>query len=163
MKKTFFSLILILCMCFTVYGAQLPEKGIILQINNSNAVVNGEFKSMGDISPVLENSRTMLPLRFCAEALEADVSWVEQTKTAVVKKDGVVLEFTIGQPVYKSNGQLMETDAAPVLRNGSAMIPLRVLADSFGVNINWYGDISVVTINIEGDDTVIEEYCKSIF
>ena len=60
------------------------EDAIILQLGNRTAWVNGPELRM-DLAPVAIGGRTMVPLRFVAEALGAEVAWVDATRTVTVQ------------------------------------------------------------------------------
>lgn len=51
-----------------------PEKEILMWINNSTAYINGD-KYILDAPPVIINGRTLVPIRFVAEALGSYVFW----------------------------------------------------------------------------------------
>lgn len=50
-----------------------------LKIGSTNAVVNGQSVSL-DVPGTLVNGRTMVPARFIAETLGAQVDWDANTK-----------------------------------------------------------------------------------
>jgi hypothetical protein len=54
--------------------AQKDLTNITLQINNPTAIINGRRVQL-DQPPLVINNRTMVPLRFVAEALDAKVDW----------------------------------------------------------------------------------------
>ena len=39
-----------------------------------------------DISPMIQNGRTLVPLRYISEAVGANVTWVESTKSIEIVK-----------------------------------------------------------------------------
>jgi hypothetical protein len=56
---------------------------IELQIGSNIIRVNGKAQQM-DVAPEIRNDRTMLPIRFIAEAFGADVSWDKAGKTVSI-------------------------------------------------------------------------------
>lgn len=60
------------------------EDAIVLQLGNRTAWVNGPSRQL-DVAPVAVGGRTMVPLRFVAEALGAQVAWVDATRTVTVQ------------------------------------------------------------------------------
>lgn len=56
---------------------------VYLKIDDTIAYVNGDQKIL-DVPAQIVNSRTMVPARFVAEALEADVKWDNNTRTVYV-------------------------------------------------------------------------------
>ena len=69
---------------------------IYLKIDNKYATVNGEKKAL-DVSCVIIDNRTMVPIRFVAESFNYDVSWdgAERIVNITSKKAGIMLD-TIG-------------------------------------------------------------------
>ena len=59
------------------------EKAIILEIGKKTAWVNGPAVAI-DVAPAIVSGRTMVPLRFIAESMGAEVGWDEATKTVTV-------------------------------------------------------------------------------
>lgn len=64
--------------------AILGDKTIVLVIGNQTATVNGVPQTLS-VPAKLINSRTMVPVRFVSESLDADVSWDQTTKTVIIK------------------------------------------------------------------------------
>ena len=60
------------------------DKTIKLKIGESKADVNGKTVTF-DTSAIIQNSRTMVPVRFISEALGAKVSWNQTTKTVEIQ------------------------------------------------------------------------------
>ncbi|MGC8789597.1 MAG: stalk domain-containing protein, partial [Caldisericum sp.] len=71
---------------------ELGNNSIMLQIGNANALVNGNNKLIDPqnlkVVPEIINGRTMLPLRFVAESLGADVQWDGTTRTITITYQG---------------------------------------------------------------------------
>lgn len=69
---------------------QISKNGlkISLQINNTNALVNGENKQM-PVPPIIKNDTTYLPLRFLSEIIGGNkVEWDQTTQTALIPYNG---------------------------------------------------------------------------
>lgn len=60
------------------------EKAVILEIGKKTAWVNGPEVDI-DVAPTILNGRTMVPLRFIAESMGAEVGWDQATATVTVK------------------------------------------------------------------------------
>ncbi|MBT9136761.1 MAG: Oligopeptide-binding protein AppA [Firmicutes bacterium] len=67
-----------------IVRAYRREDAIVLQIGSRTAWVNGPPRPI-DVPPVVIDGRTMVPLRFVAESLGAQVAWVEATRTVTVQ------------------------------------------------------------------------------
>ena len=59
------------------------DKQVILEIGKNEITVDGETKAL-DVAAKIENNRTLVPVRAVSEAMNADVSWNGETKTAEV-------------------------------------------------------------------------------
>lgn len=121
--------------------------------------VDGEWIRF-DVQPQVYQYRTLVPIRMIFEALGADVSWEANTQTAVATKGGVTLRIPVGSHTLYKNGQALSTDVAAQLVNNRTMVPVRIVAESFGDEVLWNEAIGRVTINsvntpkvrIVGDD-----------
>lgn len=118
--------------------------------------VDGEQVAF-DQAPVIENGRTLVPVRAIAEKLGADVSWDEATRTATIIKGGNVVAMTIDVNVIKKNGFEIEIDQPPVIRGGRTLIPARALAESLDCKVDWDAEkyrVDVTTITDKAFDSV---------
>jgi hypothetical protein len=66
--------------------------------------------------------------------------------TAEVKENTVVL--TIGSKIMKVKGKEKTIPVAPQIINGTTMLPLRAIAEAFGLNIGWDEKTKTVTIKL---------------
>jgi len=107
------------------------KKGIIPTVS-----YNGE-KIKFDQIPVIENGRTLVPLRAIFEKIGATVGWDEATSTVTAEKDGVKVELVIDDVNAKKNDEAITLDVPAKLINGRTMVPVRFVSDCFGVNVEW--------------------------
>lgn len=62
-------------------------RNISLHIGSTQATVNGQSQTI-DVAPFLVGSRTLVPLRFVAQALGASVDWNNNTSTVTITGSG---------------------------------------------------------------------------
>lgn len=94
-----------------------------------------------DTAPFIQDNRTMVPLRYAAYTLQADVSWDQATKTATFTKNGVSAYVTLGSNLVRmSNGQNFNMDTAPVVRNNRMHVSISNIAKMFGEKSGTYND-----------------------
>ncbi|WP_246829166.1 stalk domain-containing protein, partial [Peptoniphilus sp. HMSC075B08] len=87
-----------------------------------------------DVTPVLQNDRTMLPLRYVAEALEADVKWDAKTRTATFTKGGLTATIQIdSDEIVLSNGKTVKMDSKPLNINDRILVSVTNVANVFGL------------------------------
>jgi len=123
----------------TVVGKKaLPSSSISVLINN----VPIQF----DQPPILENGRTLVPLRAIFEALGADVQWENNTKTVTAIKDGTQISLQIGSTRMYVNGSTKTLDVPAKLINSRTLVPVRAISEAFGCKVDWIQDTRTVVI-----------------
>lgn len=120
-------------------------KKIVLTINERVSQVFGNVV-VNDVAPVIRGERTMLPIRFIAQALGAEVAWDDAlNKVTITKEDGTI-ELYIGSPVAVVNGENIELDAPAFIENSRTYLPLRFVAEHLGAKVLWDAETQQVTI-----------------
>lgn len=90
-----------------------------------------------DQPPVIISDRTMVPMRAIYEALGAEVSWDADARTASGTKCGITVSFTIDEAIVDINYNKIEIDAPATIVNDRTLVPVRALAEGFGVDVKW--------------------------
>lgn len=113
--------------------------------------VNGERIEFPDQAPyVNSDNRTLIPVRFVAEELGAEVTWDNATRTATIKKDGITIKLPIGSKnmTVIANGETrtvtMDTEA--VITGNRTMVPIRFVAEALGAYVDYSDAFRVVGI-----------------
>ncbi len=107
-------------------------------INSPTYILNGKTLT-NDVSPVIENDRTILPLRAISEALGANVSWEDSTRTVVIRKDLQTIKVPVDSPLPKGLG------TAKII-NDRTFVPVRYVAEELGANVVWDANTREVSI-----------------
>jgi len=115
------------------------------QAGQISVVLDGRLLKF-DVPPQIINGRTLVPLRAICEELGASIDWVANTKTVTATKDDIVIVLTIGNSSPKINGRLVSIDQPGIIVDGRTLVPLRFVAESFGVKVDWNGNEKIVTI-----------------
>lgn len=105
-----------------------------------------------DTAPIIENGRTLIPLRACGEAVGAEVNWDQASRTATAEINGLTVKFTIGSNVYTVNGYEYTTDVAPMMSGWRTMLPIRAFGDAIGVGVSWDSYLRNVDIDTPAPD-----------
>ena len=90
-----------------------------------------------EVPPVIENGRTLVPLRVIFEAMGASVDWDEPTQTVTASRGERTIVLTLGNPAAKINGEVYILDVPPKSVNGRTLVPVRFVAESFGADVRW--------------------------
>ncbi len=132
-----------------VYEAQdTTDNQIILTIGKKEASVFGETKT-NDVAPKIVNDRTMLPIRFIAEALGAKVDWKEtgvDMGIVTITKDNITIEITINSDTAYVNGNAVKLDSPAFIENDRTYLPLRFISENLGAKVEWIEDAEQVVI-----------------
>ena len=156
--KKILSMLLVFCLMtvFTTGCSAAPQTQgnasdpvITLQIGNAMMTVDGSQQEIdpgrGTV-PVIENDRTLLPVRAVVEAMGGAVAWDEETQTAVLAKGETVILLKIGSNIAFINEVSHTLDTAPVTINDRTMLPIRFVAEGFGYSVGWNGETQTVTL-----------------
>ena len=111
-----------------------------------NVCYNGQYKYF-DYRPVNINSRVLLPFRRAFEMLGLEISYEEDTATAIGKNDAFEIRVTKGSNVAYVNGKAEELDVAPAVIENSFYIPIRFVSQSLGKSVDWEDETKTVIIN----------------
>ncbi|MDD4402701.1 MAG: stalk domain-containing protein, partial [Desulfitobacteriaceae bacterium] len=99
-----------------------------------------------DQPPIIEDGRTLAPLRAIFEALGADVGWDGETSTVTAQKDQVEIELQIGSKAAYINNQPVELDVPGRIVNDRTLVPLRFVSEALGARVDWDGSARTVRI-----------------
>lgn len=123
-------------------------KAVVLKIGSPNAyVAENTVKIDADndaVVPVIENDRTLVPLRFLSENFDATVEWDGDTQTVTLTKGEDVIKMVIGQSTYTVNGEEKTLDCPAAIVNDRTMVPVRAVLESFGKQLSWNDGIVVI-------------------
>lgn len=122
-----------------------PAVTLKMTLGKTDYTVNGEAKTM-DVAPIIVNSRTMLPVRYVAEALGAEIGWDGATSTATLKTADTEIKITVGAATATVNGQSVTLDSPAFIENSRTYMPVRFVAETLGATVAWDGATSTATI-----------------
>lgn len=134
-KIIFFSFLVI---CISIPCTASQDKSVKVLLDGKELV----FASQ----PFIYNSRTMVQMRPIFEALSFRIEWDDLTKTVTASKDGLEVKLTADSYEAYKNGQKINVDAKPIIKNDYVYVPLRFIAESTGCDVNWDSDTYTATI-----------------
>lgn len=129
-------------------GNELPggqRKTQRLVIGSTTAYV-GESAYRITAAPFIQTGRTYVPIRFISEKLGATVNWNQSTKEVTIQKDGKTIRWSVGNRQVKVNQQTVMQDAPLLLKNGSAFVPVRFVAEQLNTSVEYMGSKHMVVI-----------------
>ena len=128
------------------YGGEAAT-GVELKmtLGKTDYLLNGEKKTM-DVAPIIANNRTMLPVRYVAEALGAAIAWDGATSTATLTTADTEIKITVGASEAVVNGQAVKLDSPAFIENSRTYMPVRFVAETLGATVAWDAATSTATI-----------------
>jgi len=139
-------LIPVLLLCTLLLAVPQP----VIAQDPVRLIINGR-EVLPDVPPVIVSDRTLVPVRFIAEALGFTVGW-DGAAGKVTLTGRRVIQLTVGQAQATVDDAPVPLDVAPVNLNGRVMVPLRFVAEQMGASVNWDPQSRVVTVQGKTDD-----------
>ena len=178
MKKTFFRLLVLLCLfaglpaalaagpagtlTTSFYSESARQYEAPVQTDLVLLTLDGAALTPPDVPPLIQYvggaGRTLVPVRLVAEALNADVLWVNDTRQVIIQKDSDTIVLTLGSPQATVNGKLTDLPggipAGAVKYNGreSTMVPLRFVSETLGAQVEWDNDTFTAAIRTKAPE-----------
>ncbi len=113
-----------------------------------------------DQPPIIENDRTLVPMRRIFEAMGIEVKWSEPTQTITSTKGNDTVTMVVGKNQVIKNGQVVYTMDVPAkIVQERALVPIRAVAVAFDADVAWDAKNYVINIQTEGE---MDGYLKEI-
>lgn len=123
-------------------------KEVVFTIGEATFTVDGVEQTM-DTAPYIKDGRTMLPVRYVAQALgvpEDNVMWNPVTRTVTIFKGDRVVLITIGSAELKVNGTPIYMDTVAEIKDDRTMLPISFIGKALGAEVTWDAEARTVTI-----------------
>lgn len=100
---------------------------------------------------VIVAGRTLVPIRAVIEAFGGSVAWEPSARKVTVSLAQDSLDLWIDKPQASPDGNVLPIDPAdstvvPVITNGRTMLPLRFVAESLGIDIQYEATAKMITL-----------------
>lgn len=105
-----------------------------------------------DTAPITSGGRTLLPIRYVADPLGADVGWDGLLDQVTVQMGDQNIVLWINNSTARVNGAAVLIDPAnpavtPItVPPGRTLLPLRFIAENLGCDVAWNAETSEVTV-----------------
>ncbi|MDD3766282.1 MAG: beta-propeller domain-containing protein [Eubacteriales bacterium] len=154
--KNFFIFLLTICIIsasFTTLADFNLDDAIILYVDSNMALSGGKEVKIDEnesVVPIVENGRTLVPVRFIAESLGMEVSFDEGTNKVSLTDDTYSITFTIGSNIYFLGDEQKLIDpenenVAAKVENGRTLVPMRCLAEAVGRNVAYDRGLIIIS------------------
>ena len=92
-----------------------------------------------DVPPTTIDGRTMVPMRVIFEELGAEIEWNASSQSITATRDDINIVLMLNATRMYINSIPFRIDAPATEINGRTFVPLRVIADAFGADVEWDG------------------------
>ena len=150
-------------------------ENLTLVVGCPTALIEGQPKRIDNdntavVPEIDENDRTLVPIRFIAEAFGAEVEWMPETQfIRITMPNNDFVSMTVGKTEYETGckgGPVTYTDdpalsggtkdsyaieeyktmdTAPVIKNDRTLVPLRAVAEALGKKVFWNDGLIVIS------------------
>lgn len=100
--------------------------------------------------PIIQNSRTLVPLRVIAEELGSEVSWDGNDRTVLIVKGNDSIKLKIDSRLVQSDKggkQYFLSDVSPIIIGDRTYVPLRLIGNMLGIEVEWSEAKRLVSVN----------------
>lgn len=124
-----------------------------------SVTVNGTYVRF-DQPPIIQNGRTLVPMRAIFEALGYEVEWNDGSIEVFDQYGDLVLNMWVDKKsmeIYRDGHfNSVVLDVAPQIINSRTLVPVRAISESIGAVVNWNNATRTVTIvfydDVDDDD-----------
>ena len=108
-------------------------------------IVDGKVADC-DVPPVIENGRTLVPVRALFESLDSKVGWDARTKKiTIIYEDTEILLFADSVVAIVDN-LYKELDVSAKIIDSRTMIPVRFVSETLKFDVQWDDKTRTVTV-----------------
>jgi len=121
---------------------------ITLKIDSPYIVIDGilnKIDAQGS-KPIIQNGRTLLPIRTLFESIGGIVEWNTKEKKITIILNGHSINLWISKAEAIVDGSKKTLDVAPFIINGRTYLPLRFISENLGASVNWDPTTRTITI-----------------
>jgi hypothetical protein len=146
---------------------KMDEDGKLIKVdenfdNTVNVEVDGVKIKFKDAKPFInKEQRTVVPVRFIAEALGAKVDWNGETRTVFIDQDKKHIKLVIGAMEATVDSKIIKFDTKAEIYFNRTFVPLRFVSEALGASVGWNGENRTVTVDTKKEE-VVKEVPESI-
>lgn len=128
---------------------QVQPTKVVIPIGSQVIYIGDETYKL-DVPPYITNDVTKLPLRAISDIFKADIYWNGAEKSIDIEVGEDKIEMAVGNPKMYVNGYAVPLSSAPEISDGRAFVPLRDMAQIFGIDdIKWDGESKTVSFELK--------------
>lgn len=128
---------------------QIQPTKVVIPIGSQVIYIGDETYKL-DVPPYITNDVTKLPLRAISDIFKADIYWNGAEKSIDIEVGEDKIHMAVGNPKMYVNGYAVPLSSAPEISGGRAFVPLRDMAQIFGIDdIKWDSKSKTVSFELK--------------
>lgn len=100
-----------------------------------------------DQPPIIENGRTLVPVRAIFEVLGCQVDWEPTTRTVTGTNEDIKIKLKINDKTAYINDEPVLLDVPAKILNKRTLVPVRFISESLKRKVDWNQSSKTVVIN----------------
>lgn len=129
----------------TVFASENSNVEIRLNLGSPELYINSQSVTVP--APFSAGAgTTMVPLRVISEAFGAEVNWDSASKGITIKYDNSEMKMYVNNTEAIVNGASEQLPSAPVVVNGTTMVPLRFISEKLGAEVSFDAQTKSVVV-----------------
>ena len=129
---------------------------VVLHLGQTVATVNGAEVTL-DAPAQVVGGATMVPLRFVASSLGAEVKYDSGPRQITATLGPRVVRLWIGGRQAEVDGQPRPIASPPCLIQGRTMVPVRFISEAFGAVVDYVPAGGKVTVDMPDGDAALDQ------
>lgn len=147
------------------------DGAIVIYMDSAMAMVNHQEKQIDPendmVVPFIQDKRSLVPIRFIAESLGAEVSWHQASKTATITMGNKKIEIKIGSNEMHVNNKEVALDVPAVIKDKRTFVPLRAVSEALGKQVFYDRGLIIISdieeiFNPELDKSTLNQLIEEV-
>jgi uncharacterized repeat protein (TIGR02543 family) len=135
----------------TVTASFVMNTGSIMKLTLGSKMISIDGKQVPiDAAPDIFSSRTFIPIRIITEVFGGSIAWDAAEQKVTIVRNGMTMNLWIGKSLAEIDGRSVSIDTnpavVPVISYGRTLLPLRFVAESLALDVQWDADTQTITI-----------------
>ncbi len=115
-----------------------------------------------DVAPIIENDRTLVPIRAISEAVGFEVEWIAVEEQVRIKDGTNEICLDIDSNKYLFNNVEKELEVSAKIVNDRTMVPLSLIMDCFGYETFWNETERRVDVYMRYESDYVDDGFKTL-
>lgn len=120
----------------------------VFKLGSTSYTVNGKIYQM-DAVPFSQDGRTMIPIRYAAEAAGVSSSDVKFLGGVITVPASKKIEMTLGSRIVKADGAVSTMITEPISLNGRTYVPISEIAKLLNLQVQWNQEEQTATFTFK--------------